>query len=58
MDTKPFLDAAREAAQSAAAIINHYYRGQLDIERKADSSPVTISRSRSRRWVPTTRRPS
>ena len=43
MDTKPFLDAAREAAQSAAAIINHYYRGQLDIERKADSSPVTIA---------------
>lgn len=43
MDTKPFLDAAREAAHSAAAIINHYYRGQLDIERKADSSPVTIA---------------
>ena len=43
MDTKPFLEAAREAAQSAAAIINHYYRGQLDIERKADASPVTIA---------------
>lgn len=43
MDTKPFLDAAREAAQSAAAIINHYYRGQLDVARKADASPVTVA---------------
>ncbi len=41
MDTRPYLDAAKEAAQAAAEIIRHYYRGQLEVTRKADDSPVT-----------------
>ncbi len=41
MDTKPFLEAAKAAAQAAADIINRYYRSQIAVERKADNSPVT-----------------
>lgn len=41
MDTTPFLEAAKEAAQAAAEVIRHYYRSQLEVERKADDSPVT-----------------
>jgi histidinol-phosphatase len=41
MDTTPFLAAAREAAAAAAEVIRHYYRSQLEVERKADDSPVT-----------------
>lgn len=41
MDTTPFLAAAKEAAEAAAEVIEHYYRSQLEIVRKADDSPVT-----------------
>ena len=41
MDTTPFLAAAREAGEAAAEVIRHYYRSQLEVERKADDSPVT-----------------
>jgi histidinol-phosphatase len=41
LDTKPFLEAAKTAARTAAEIINRYYRTQIAVERKADNSPVT-----------------
>ena len=41
MDVTPFLTAAREAAEAAAEVIKRYYRSQLEVERKADDSPVT-----------------
>jgi histidinol-phosphatase len=41
MDATPFLTAAREAAEAAAEVIRRYYRSQLEVERKADDSPVT-----------------
>jgi histidinol-phosphatase len=43
VDATPYLDAAKEAAQAAAEIIRHYYRGQLEVIRKADDSPVTCA---------------
>lgn len=37
------LTVAREAAAAAAEVIRHYYARDLDIEIKADDSPVTIA---------------
>lgn len=42
-DLKPYLDTAIEAARAAQDVINHYYRGDFEVERKADASPVTIA---------------
>lgn len=41
MTVSPHLAAALEAAEAAAALIRRAYRGQFDVETKADSSPVT-----------------
>ena len=42
-----FLDAAlaqaKEAAAAAAAVIGHYYRRGVEVETKADATPVTIA---------------
>ena len=43
MQTNDFIEVAIKAAQSAEIIINQYYRQQLDIQLKADNSPVTIA---------------
>lgn len=42
-DLSRYLDAATEAARSAQGVINRYYRGDFEVERKADASPVTIA---------------
>lgn len=39
--TRPFLSAALEAAEAAAEIIRKAYRGNFDVQYKADASPVT-----------------
>lgn len=36
-----FLSAAKQAAEAAAEIIRHYYQSGLDVQIKADASPVT-----------------
>lgn len=36
-----FLGAAREAAAAAAEIIRHYYQSGIEVQIKADASPVT-----------------
>jgi histidinol-phosphatase len=36
-----FVETAREAANAAAEIISHHYRGTLDVSLKSDRSPVT-----------------
>lgn len=41
MTASPYLAAALEAAEAAAALIRRAYRGQFSVETKADSSPVT-----------------
>jgi histidinol-phosphatase len=41
MQHGPYLEAALEAAAAAEAVIRRYYRQQLDVQIKADSSPVT-----------------
>jgi len=41
MEHSPFLTAALEAARAAADVIRHYYRGQFEVNLKADNSPVT-----------------
>jgi histidinol-phosphatase len=41
MQHSPFLTAALEAARAAADVIRHYYRGQFEVNLKADNSPVT-----------------
>jgi histidinol-phosphatase len=42
-----FLSAARAAAASAATEILRYYRGAIEVELKADQSPVTIADRRA-----------
>ncbi len=39
--TSPYLAAALEAAEAAAAVIRLAYRGQFAVDYKADASPVT-----------------
>lgn len=41
MSYTPFLDVARQAADAAAKLIRTAYRGQFDVQLKADASPVT-----------------
>ncbi|RPH97798.1 MAG: inositol-phosphate phosphatase [Lysobacterales bacterium] len=42
-----FLSAARAAAAAAATEIMRYYRGEIEVELKADLSPVTIADRRA-----------
>jgi histidinol-phosphatase len=37
------LAAAREAAAAAAGIITHYWRRGVEVELKADATPVTVA---------------
>ena len=37
------LAAAREAAAAAAEIITHYWRSGVEVELKADATPVTVA---------------
>ena len=37
------LAAAREAAAAAAEIITHYWRRGVEVELKADATPVTVA---------------
>lgn len=41
MSYAPHLHAARSAAEVASALIRKAYRGQFDVQLKADASPVT-----------------
>lgn len=41
MSLMPHLEAARAAADAAATLIRTAYRGQFDVQLKADASPVT-----------------
>ena len=41
MTQSPFLVAAHAAADAAEAVIRHYYEAGVDIELKADATPVT-----------------
>ena len=41
MEHSPYLTTALEAARAAADVIQHYYRGQFEVNLKADNSPVT-----------------
>ncbi|MGB7755274.1 MAG: inositol monophosphatase family protein [Salinisphaera sp.] len=42
-DLSRYLETAIEAARAAEAVINRYYHGDFEVERKADASPVTIA---------------
>ncbi|HEX5305657.1 MAG TPA: inositol monophosphatase family protein [Dyella sp.] len=42
-DLTPALAAAREAAAAAAEVILHYWRKGVDVELKADDTPVTVA---------------
>lgn len=46
-----WLDTAREAAHAAADVIRHYYGRYLDIETKADESPVTVADRETERVI-------
>jgi histidinol-phosphatase len=49
-----FLHAAREAAAAAAADIMRYYRGEVEVELKADLSPVTVADRRAEEIIKST----
>lgn len=42
-----YLESALAAAAAAAVEIMHYYRGEFDVELKADQSPVTVADHRA-----------
>lgn len=42
-DLSGYLDTAIAAARAAEGVINRYYHGDFEVERKADASPVTIA---------------
>ncbi|WP_232226084.1 inositol monophosphatase family protein [Salinisphaera hydrothermalis] len=42
-DLSRYLETAIEAARAAETVINRYYHGDFEVERKADASPVTIA---------------
>ena len=46
-----WLKTARDAATAAAEVIHHYYGGDLDIETKADESPVTLADREAERVI-------
>jgi histidinol-phosphatase len=41
MTQSPFMAAAQAAADAAAVVIRHYYQAGVDVEIKADATPVT-----------------
>ncbi|PYG03234.1 histidinol-phosphatase [Thioalkalivibrio sp. ALE21] len=41
MQASPFLEAAQAAADAAEKVIRHYYEHGVDVETKADDTPVT-----------------
>ena len=43
----PYLDVALEAAEAARAEILRYYPGHIDVELKADQTPVTVADRRA-----------
>ncbi|HDH00742.1 MAG TPA: 3'(2'),5'-bisphosphate nucleotidase [Nitrospirae bacterium] len=43
MDLFPFLVAALEASFKASEVILRVYEGEIDVERKADNSPLTLA---------------
>jgi len=45
------LKTAREAAAAAAEVIRHYYGRDIDVETKADDSPVTIADREAERAI-------
>lgn len=45
------LNAAREAAQAAAEVIRHYWRRGVEVETKADDTPVTIADREAERAI-------
>jgi len=47
----PALAAAREAAAAAAEVIRHYWRRGVDVELKADATPVTIADREAERVI-------
>jgi len=47
----PFLDVAVAAAQAAAEDIMCYYRGDYEIEIKADQTPVTVADRRAEQII-------
>lgn len=46
-----WLETAREAAAAAAEVIDHYYGRELDVETKADESPVTLADREAERVI-------
>lgn len=42
-DLSRYLNTAIDAAHAAEAVINRYYHGEFEVERKADASPVTVA---------------
>lgn len=46
-----WLKTARDAAAAAAEVIHHYYGGDLDIETKADETPVTLADREAERVI-------
>lgn len=48
-----YLNKAVEAAQAAEEVIRHYYHGDFDVEKKADTSPVTVADVESERAIKT-----
>ena len=41
MQQSPFMEAAQAAADAAEKVIRHYYEAGVDVETKADDTPVT-----------------
>lgn len=50
-DLNSHLDVAIAAARAAEKVINQYYHGDFEIQRKADASPVTIADIESERVI-------
>lgn len=48
---KAWLEAALEAAQAAAAVIRRHYAAGVDVELKADDTPVTLADRESERVI-------
>ncbi len=47
----PFVEIALEAARASAEVIRRYYRGEIEVEIKADQSPVTVADRESERVI-------
>lgn len=51
MSNENWLELAKQAADAAAGVIRHYYGKRLDIETKADDSPVTVADREAERVI-------